>query len=322
MVAFSLEAINTPSLVTGTGLATATLLPKLEQAFVQGAIPFVGLQVLNLLFYFMNAYATSQPGRIDGIEQDMISKVTKTGKPTSLFATGKRGRTLFMPQDWAFAIWGPIFAGELIFCLSTAMAVQESMPLASIIKYASGGFIGAQIFQTLWCASFRPKYDGNAAFTSSAMLSGVAYCLSRAHDAFVMTDEIVSRSQYCIHFLPLTLHFAWTTAAALVNLNGNVAAITDDPRIIAWSGHLSAIGAIAVGVFVTLSRTAPVFGGVITWALLACSAGMDKRIQETVSESQMRAGVYGAKVQKWLCGVGAAMTLGASVLATSWIVRD
>jgi hypothetical protein len=312
-IATALDAINTPPLVTGAGLATLSLVPVLEEAIIKGAIPFLGVQILNILFYVLNSYSTSQPGRIDGIEQEQMSAAA-TSKSVQAFATGKRGRTLLMPQGWAFSIWGPIFAGELAFCTSAAL-VKETMNIAPVIKYVSGGFIGSQIFQSLWCASFRPKFTGKGMFVSSAMLGGVAYCLNRAHEAFVFTKHDLTT--YCIHFLPLTMHFAWVTAAALVNLNGNIATISDDPKIIAWTGHLSAIGATALGVLVTLSRTAPVYGGVIAWALLACSAGMDQRLKETAKEKSTKPGVYGARAQKWLCAIGAVACSCASIIAAA-----
>ena len=118
------------------------------------------------------------------------------------------------------------------------------------------------------------------------------------------------------------MHFGWATAAALVNLNGNIAGLTEDPKIIAWTGHLSAIGATALGIFITLTRTAPVYGGVIAWALLACSGGMEERLVATVNEKPMAPGVYGARAQKWLCMIGAAACSCASIVAAARVFQD
>merc|ERR1711934_396531 len=100
----------------------------------------------------------------------------------------------------------------------------------------------AQLFQTLWTTSFRPKYKGSQMYISTAMLSGTAYSLSKAHDAISSFPKIISIPEYCIYFLPLTLHFGWTTAASLVNLNGSFA-MQDSPsaKHVAWLGHLSVI---------------------------------------------------------------------------------
>ena len=80
-----------------------------------------------------------------------------------------------------------------------------------------------QIFQTLWTASFRPKYKGRLIYISGAMLTGIAYSLSRAHAGFVFDGSLYDMKEYLLYFLPMTLHFGWTTAAALVNWNGSIA---------------------------------------------------------------------------------------------------
>jgi hypothetical protein len=57
-------------------------------------------------------------------------------------------------------------------------------------------------------------------------------------------------------FLPMTVHFGWTTAATLVNLNGSFAMqeSTSDRTIVAV-GHASALTAAALGVGVTLAQS-------------------------------------------------------------------
>jgi hypothetical protein len=149
------------------------------------------------------------------------------------------------------------------------------------------------------------------------MLSGIAYSLNQAHQVFtsVHRRDVYSLGEYLVFFLPLSLHFGWTTAAALVNINGNVAGLHgDNPQLVAAVGHTSAIGATALGVFITVTRQAPVYGGVIAWALAACAAGMHDRLQTsgTIVDSN-RAGIYGARVQKYLCGIGAAVSAGVAL---------
>jgi len=174
-----------------------------------------------------------------------------------------------------------------------------------------------QIFQTLWTASFRPKYKGRLIYISGAMLTGIAYSMSRAHAGFVFDGSLYAKKEYLLFFLPMTLHFGWTTAAALVNWNGSIAMGENvSPKLVAWTGHFSIALATGLGVFVSLTRQAPVFGGVIAWALTACATGMYQRLEETKDErDQKRAGIYGARVQQWLCGIGAVVSGAASVMA-------
>ena len=139
----------------------------------------------------------------------------------------------------------------------------------------------AQLFQTLWCASFRPKYNGNWVFLSSGFLAATALSLSKAHSIFIKHGEIFSTGQYLTFFLPLALHYGWVTAASLVNLNGAVSMIKNvSDKVVAYTGHLSVIIASALGASVSYRLGAPVFGGVISWALASVADSMKQRIAE------------------------------------------
>lgn len=186
----------------------------------------------------------------------------------------------------------------------------------------SGGFCIAQVCQTLWTAAFRPKYvKQNQQYISTALLAGVAYALSRSHASFVASSVLPAMHEYLLYFFPVALHFGWTTAATLVNLNGSVAMDCANPKVLAWTGHVSAVAATVVGAAVSLTRQAPVFGGVIAWALTACSTGMQRRLEQAVSLKNQRwtkkkeVVTYGVRAQKWLCAVGAVISAGASLAA-------
>ena len=330
-----LSTINEPPLVTAMGLAAMTALPSLEAAIISGVIPWTAVQVVNCALYGLNAYATSQPGRITDTQAKQLAKGKQIKKKRdgveekgNLIAdAANRSRTLVAPAGWAFAIWGPIFLGELIFCISHAL-LPEAAPVAAMVKRASAGFMTSQIMQTLWTASFRPRFKGKSVFVSAGLLSGIALSLSRAHAAFSSDRASYSSGQYWRYFFPMTMHFSWTTAACLVNWNGSLAACKGvGPQTLAIAGHLSVGAATALGVGVTLSRSAPVFGLVISWALMACTAGMNQRLQPGAESSnnnyfhnrnsgdEKRAGVYGARVQKWLCLAGACLSAAASPMA-------
>jgi hypothetical protein len=208
--------------------------------------------------------------------------------------------------------------GEFVMVVSQ-WTLPESSPVALIIRSITGPYIAAQLFQTLWTASFRPKYNnGIYKYVSAMNLSGVAYALSFCHDAYIKSGDY-SSGEYWLYFLPLSLHFGWTTAAALVNWNG-MFALGDDADVsskaVAWLGHLSVIGATVVGVYVSLERSAPVYSGVIAWALTAVASGLGKRLKETEKEEDSyRVGVYGARTQRALSLLGAMTCAAASIAA-------
>ena len=161
------------------------------------------------------------------------------------------------PAGWAFAIWAPIFIGELLM-VSYQAQLPETSPLVPIIRQVTGPYILAQTFQSLWTASFRPKYNqGWYKYISALNLTGIALSLSYCHSAYSNAKN-VSTNDYLLNFLPLSLHFGWTTAACLVDWNGMFALEATSPQQVAWLGHASVVVATAVGSITTLVRNAPV----------------------------------------------------------------
>merc|ERR1711862_563071 len=111
------------------------------------------------------------------------------------------------------------------------------------------------------------------------------------------------------YFIPMSLHFGWTTAATLVNLNGSVAMdeSSSDSTVVAI-GYASAVIATALGVGITIARADPTFGLTLAWALAACADGMQKRMIAIKHAEEKDDDVLqqGAKVQKILCWLGSA----------------
>eukprot|EP00591_Stephanopyxis_turris_P003539 CAMPEP_0195520694 /NCGR_PEP_ID=MMETSP0794_2-20130614/17442_1 /TAXON_ID=515487 /ORGANISM="Stephanopyxis turris, Strain CCMP 815" /LENGTH=333 /DNA_ID=CAMNT_0040650107 /DNA_START=176 /DNA_END=1177 /DNA_ORIENTATION=+ len=304
------------------GAGAMLSLPFLERFVESGAFSFTAIRGINLISYVLNTYAVSVPGRIDGQAQSSESgNVKDTSSSPGGYASSNKeirdlapdtGKTLVAPSGWAFSIWGPIFFGEFVFVVSQFF-VDEAAPVAAVIKKASIPFSMAQVFQTLWCAAFRPKYKGNLMYISTSLLAAVAFSMSKAHAAFTVSPLArlsYSNLQYMLYFLPMSLHFGWTTAASLVNLNGAVAKKeSTSSKVTAFVGHLSVVAATAAGVFVSLNRSAPVFGAVISWALFAVADGMKTRLESSAKKTddndEARPGLYGAYVQKYLSTVGA-----------------
>uniref|UniRef100_A0A7S1ZKK4 Uncharacterized protein n=1 Tax=Trieres chinensis TaxID=1514140 RepID=A0A7S1ZKK4_TRICV len=324
-------ALNSPPLVAAAGLATLVGIPFVDAAATSGA-SLALLKGANVVSFAANCAAVSVPGRIDERQDQEMRRGALN--PTKPAATGQirgdstpgeatpladqehhtssynenyspaRGRTLVSPSGWAFAIWGPIYAGEAIFV--AAQLLPGSSGLTEIIPQVTAPFIATNIFQSLWCASFRPSYgtEGWEKYISPAMLAGTAYSLSLIHS--VGTGIAGATAWY---FFPFALHFGWTTAATLVNLSGSVSmgSSTPDSTVIAV-GHSSAVVATAFGIGVTLSQSAPVYGLTVAWALAACGDGMKKRIAAV--NADRNAGEEGvdllraAGVQKKLCWIG------------------
>mmetsp|Transcript_27329 Transcript_27329/g.40475 ORF Transcript_27329/g.40475 Transcript_27329/m.40475 type:complete len:319 (-) Transcript_27329:326-1282(-) len=293
----SLSALNYPPLIALSGLGLGAGLPMIEQFATN--TPWATLRIVNLISYGINFFAVQRPGRMDGQAAEGGELAPRTGK------------TLVAPSGWAFAIWGPIFLGELV-CVTASFLIKESDPIVELFRKTSGPFIAAQLFQSLWCAAFRPKYKGSSMFISTGLLSATAYSLSKAHAAFAANPQLYSNLQYGIFFLPMALHFGWTTAASIVDLNGSVSMQNNSSStIIKYVGHVSVLAASVLGVYIAKTRNAPVYAGVIAWALSAVADGMKKRLAATADGKKKDkkdvpvGGLDGAKMQYMLSRAGA-----------------
>lgn len=299
----SLSALNYPPLVALSGLGLGASLPAIEQITAQ--TPWAALRLANLLCYGINVISVQRPGRLDSQAAEGGDLAPRTGK------------TLVAPSGWAFAIWGPIFLGELVGA-TAPFFLSETEPIVELLRKVSGPFISAQLFQSLWCAAFRPKYNEKGyMFVSTGMLGATAYSLSKAHAAFAANPQLYSKLQYGIFFFPMALHFGWTTAATLVNLNGSVAMQKGaSSTLIKYVGHASVLLASMIGVYVAKVRDAPVYAGVIAWALSAVADGMKKRLAAADDDADKKkkkrkedetvgVGLDGAATQYMLSRIGA-----------------
>jgi hypothetical protein len=306
-----------PALVSVAGGAVIAGLPYIKLA----AAPIGLLQGLNVAAFALNCFAVSVPGRIDGQEdQSMRAGNLNPNKPEleallpreyAETYSPSRGRTLVSPSGWAFAIWGPIYLGETV--LLAAQFFSQSGLLA-VLPEMTAPFVAANVFQSLWCASFRPSFKGWASYVSPLMLAGTAYSLSQVH-----ATTLLCKGGVAPFFLwPLTLHFGWTCAATLVNLSGSVAMEpSNSNRLVTAVGHASAILATVLGVCVTINPLpSPLYGITLAWALAACADGMSKREGSMNSDDGDLHEVV--RVQKYLCWTGA---LACALAAASTFFR-
>jgi hypothetical protein len=306
--------MNSPIVVLGSGAAVLFSLPALTSLCTTSAAMSMGLlKAANMTAFALNCAAVSVPGRVDGQAQDKMQGKTNSNDETyNTIYSPNQGRSLIAPAGWAFAIWGPIYLGEAVFC--TSLLLNSSDVVTSSLPMITGPFIAANLFQCLWCASFRPSYMNTSSnwekYVSVAMLGGTAYSLSLLHAA-----DAVSLSWY---FVPITMHFGWTTAATLVNLNGSVAMSNVSDKIVIAVGHTSTILATALGVTVTLAQALPVYGCTVAWALAACADGMKQR-QLTENSAISSDIVRGMKVQQILCYLGSGLCLASAI--TSYIYQ-
>lgn len=240
------------------------------------------------------------------------SKPNASGPVSGVYGRS-RSRTLIDPSGWAFAIWGPIYLGETAFVATQLLSSHAD----AVIPGITAPFAAANLFQSLWCASFRPSYlgDGMKKYISAGMLAGTAYSLSMVLEAGNSAAAADPTFQSWM-LTPFVMHFGWVSAATLVNFNGSFASDeTASPRALTALGHSSALIAAALGVGVTMSMSAPVYGMTLAWALAACADGMKKR-KPAQSENDEKILGSAAIVQRRLCLAGS-LACGATALYTA-----
>ena len=316
----SLRSMNSPPLVAMAGATLSIALPFLD-ATLSSSASLALLKALNVAAFTTNVIAVTIPGRLDGQEmrdfptKNANSSTKSTNESNPLLATKdepssatnklNHSRTLVNPSGWAFAIWAPIYIGEGAFV--TAQLLASDPYTTALLPQLTAPFVAANLFQSLWCASFRPSYlHGWTRYISVGMLAGTGYSLNLVHSA--CSTVLSAEPTMLAHLLlPLTIHFGWVSAATLVNLNGSLGAdgSASTQSLIAL-GHSSAVVATVLGVGLTIARAAPAYGLTLAWALAACADGMANRSNSSTTSVSEEEETFAkaAGVQRNLCWVG------------------
>jgi hypothetical protein len=167
--------------------------------------------------------------------------------------------TLVTPQSWAFGIWAVIFIGEAIGLVMVSF-MDESSRIDNILV----PFCYACIF-------FSREY----LILSGIALASISYFLMIASDAILAEPSVkLSLLAEIIFTYPIRIHFAWTTAAMLINWNMvlvsfRLRGLQVFPAL--WSTWTAA----AIGSFRAIFLGDCIFPAVIAWAI----SGMSSKIR-------------------------------------------
>ncbi|KQM97622.1 hypothetical protein [Sphingomonas sp. Leaf25] len=176
--------------------------------------------------------------------------------------------TLVTPAGWAFAIWGPLYLGTLVFAGYQALPANRYDPLLARLRWpAAGAFFGNGLW-ALYTQSF------GLSIVSVAIILFTLGCLLRAYRTLAAWPTRFSAGARWCAVLPLSALTSWLTVASTVNIAAalrfhGVDAGESAPLIAAAVMIVaSAIGALA------LLRSAgnPPYALVFLWALTAIHA--------------------------------------------------
>lgn len=195
-------------------------------------------------------------------------------------------RTLITPAGWAFAIWGPLYFGSVVFAVFQALPAQKNNALLRQI----GWFAAAVFFGNGLWALYTQLNALDA--VSVIIIATVLLCLLFIYRSFVELDREFTTAERWMVMLPLSALAAWLTAATIVNI---AAALQNYGVGQAWPEAIVAAGIVLVGGIIAAlaiwrGRGNPVYALVFLWALFAIySAG--GQIAAPVAYATIGAGV-------------------------------
>ena len=318
----ALASINNPPVVLSTMALSQFLSSYLPtSSALEGGGGSVGGGTLGikatwlLSFFVINVLSVMAPGRLDQqyaeeLGQSSASRKAAKGKASPLTVLG--GRSILTPDSWAFAIWGPIYVLEAALALLTVAQLSPDSNLLRVQGDSLKFWFLANVSQALWCCTFREKYittrggDGGGfsgflgKLCSPFFLFYTAFNLSKVHYAAASNP-----SAPAIFKLPIALHFGWTSAATLVNINGMLAYSEVSTTVQRYAGHASLLVALSLAFSVAFTNGGSVVPLVLSWATRSVASAMENR---------RSSGSDGVVAQKHLGNISSALCVVAAAL--------
>jgi hypothetical protein len=174
-------------------------------------------------------------------------------------------RTLVTPAGWAFAIWGALYTGTIVFAVYQALPRQRSNPLLARLRWpAAGAFLG----NALWAAY--TQVFGLGVPSVVVILFTLACLIATLRTLAAWPHGFSGGERWCAA-LPLTALASWLMVASIVNIAATLRFIGVDggdatPLIAA--ALLLVAGFIAAWALVA-TRGCPPYALVFLWALAA-----------------------------------------------------
>ena len=171
--------------------------------------------------------------------------------------------TLLVAAGYAFAIWGVIFALDVVYGAWQATGRRrQDETLARIAPAAAAGFA--------LTAAWMPLFSLGHYWLCLVVIFGALGCL--AYGALVLsTDAMPHRGQRLWAWLPLSLHAGWLSLAAFLNLAQVVVAyrLLSTDNQLPWSLVLFAIAATVLLVINGRMRGNLAYTAAALWGLAA-----------------------------------------------------
>lgn len=176
--------------------------------------------------------------------------------------------TAITPAGWAFAIWGPLYAGCFAYALYQFLPAQRTNALLGEISWPSAGaFLG----NALW-ALYAQFFDLNA--LSVLIIASTLLCLLACYRSFADMKRPLSRGEQFLVVLPLSGLAAWLTAATIVNVAASLKFHGIEPGDAApFAGAaIVVVGGVIASAAIWNGRGNPWYALIFLWALAGIHA--------------------------------------------------
>ncbi|CAM9359720.1 unnamed protein product [Discosporangium mesarthrocarpum] len=201
--------------------------------------------------------------------------------------------TLVTPDNYAFAIWGLIFATEAIFTIWQALPANWGKPV--VTEGIVGWFAAANFLQVAWTFAFaQEQLELSAALLLAIAISLAAAVIRLA--SFKRDGLTILSLQYWVAHFPIALHGGWTLAASLVNINVALFDSSISAKLTALL--LTLVGAALAAVFASTVFRDQVYLLAIAWAIAAVESKKDYR--EATLDPNTAQGINDALQGLWI----------------------
>lgn len=200
-------------------------------------------------------------------------------------------RTIITPVGWAFAVWGPLFAGSAIFAVWQALPGQRNNTLLDRIGWWAVPALG---MQGLWAAY--TQFNTLTAI-SVLIIAGALVSLLAILRIMVFFPRPFSKQERLFVTIVFSALAGWLTAATIVNITAMLVyyGVADGYEYPLVGALLVLVGGAIASVAIARSKGNPWYALVFGWALLGI----------TMQGGQASSAVAAA------CGLAAALVLAA-----------
>ena len=174
-------------------------------------------------------------------------------------------RSLITPAGWAFAIWGPLFFGSVLFAIYQLLPAQRDDTLLARVGWPAAGVFAANGAWSVYVQSF------DLTAISVAIIVAGLICVLTPYLRIVAFERPFTVAERWLVMLPLCALAAWLTAATIVNIAStlryyDVGGGAEQPLLAA---AIVIVGGVIAALAVWRGRGNPPYALTFGWALLA-----------------------------------------------------